>query len=416
MAAVAKGNDAAATNGKRWHDLHPELGREPVPIEPYISQAYFELERERIFRKVWLNIGRVEELPKPGDYLVKDLPVCKTSLLVVRGKDDRIRAFHNVCSHRSNKLVWNQRGSCQNFACKFHGWSYNLEGQLTFVPDEESFFDIHKKELGLTPVATDTWEGFIFINLEPQPRESLQEYLGELGETLQGYPFAEYSATCFSWTTELRANWKILKDAFQEAYHVAFLHKRSVPDSFTSKSNPFCHGLDYKLYPRHRKMAVYGNMEHRPTPVESMAFRFGALIIRNDFSLSNLPPGVNPTRDPSWSLDLNVIFPNFFVDVSEGSYFTYNMWPLAVDRTLWEVRNYFPKAKNAGQRFSQEYSKVIFRDVIMEDASTLEQTQTVLASGAKPHFILQDQEILIRHDQKVHEDFVGFYKERNRPQ
>jgi phenylpropionate dioxygenase-like ring-hydroxylating dioxygenase large terminal subunit len=414
MTAVATSRIGATSNGKTWHAQYPELGTEPVPIEPYISPEYFALERERIFRKAWLNVGREEEIPKPGDYLVKDLPACGTSILIVRGKDGRIRAFHNVCSHRSNKLMWNRGGSCQMFACKFHGWTYGLEGQLIFVPDEESFFDLKKGELGLTPVTTDTWEGFIFINLDPQPKESLKEYLGEIGETLKGYPFAEYSATCYSWTTELRANWKILKDAFQEAYHVAFLHKRSLPDSFTSKSNPFAHGTDCKLYPRHRKMSVYGNMEHRPTPVEEIAFQFGSLIIRNDFSMDRLPAGVNPTRNPSWALDLNVIFPNFFVDVSDGTYFTYNMWPLAVDRTLWEVRAYYPKAQSAGQRFSQEYSKVIFRDVIMEDCSTLEQTQSVLASGAKTHFVLQDQELLIRHDHKVHEEFVGFYKKQNK--
>jgi len=412
MAAVAKIDGWTPTPAKVWHQQHPELGTEPVPIEPYISQSYFELERERVFRKTWLNVGRIEELPKPGSYLVKDLPICQTSILVVRGKDGRVRAFHNVCSHRSNKLVWSQGGSCQNFSCKFHGWSYNLEGQLTFVPDEENFFDLKKKALGLTSVSCDTWEGFIFINFDSQPQETLQEYLGEIGETLKGYPFAEYSAERYSWSTELHANWKLLKDAFQEAYHVAFLHKRSIPDSFTGKSNPFAHGLDYKLYKRHRQMSVWGNMEHKPTPVEGLAYRSGALIIRNDFSADHLPPGVNPTKDQGWALDLNVIFPNFFVDISEGSYFTYNMWPLAVDRTLWEVRNYFPKAKTAGQRFSQEYSKVLFRDIIMEDSSTLEQTQKVLASGAKTHFVLQDQEILIRHDQKVHEDYVGFYKER----
>jgi len=413
MAAVTSHVDIAP-DGITWHAQHPELGTAPVPIEPYISQAYFELERERIFRKVWLNVGREEEIPKPGDYLVKDLPACGTSILVVRGKDGRVRAFHNVCSHRSNKLAWDQGGSCQMFACKFHGWTYGLDGQLTFVPDEKSFFDLQKGKLGLTPVATDTWEGFIFINLDPQPKESLKEYLGEMGETLTGYPFAEYSATRYGWTTELRANWKILKDAFQEAYHVAFLHKRSLPDSFTSKSNPFAHGVDFKLYPRHRKLSVYGNMAHQPTPVEGRAFQFGSLIIRNDFSTDRLPPGVNPTRDPGWALDLNVIFPNFFVDVSDGTYFTYNMWPLAVDRTQWEVRAYYPKASSAGQRFSQEYSKVIFRDVIMEDCSTLEMTQSVLASGAKTHFVLQDQELLIRHDQKVHEEFVGFYKNKSK--
>ena len=78
------------------------------------------------------------------------------------------------------------------------------------------------------------------------------------------------------------------------------------------------------------------------------------------------PADVNPTRHPSWALDLNVIFPNFFGDDSEGSYLTYNMWPLAVDRTLWEVRNSFPRPQSVGQCFSQEYSKTFFRDVIKE--------------------------------------------------
>jgi len=102
MAAVAARSYDGAPNGKTWHAQYPELGTGPVPIEPYISQEYFDLERERIFRKVWLNVGREEEIPKPGDYLVKDLPVCGASILLVRGKDGRIRAFHNVCSHRSN--------------------------------------------------------------------------------------------------------------------------------------------------------------------------------------------------------------------------------------------------------------------------------------------------------------------------
>jgi len=414
MAAVATGNVSTTPNGNTWHAQYPELGTGPAPIEPYISQEYFELERERIFRKVWLNVGREEEIPKPGDYLVKDLPVCNTSILVVRGKDGRVRAFHNVCSHRSNKVVWDQQGSCQTFACKFHGWTYNLEGQLSFVPDEKSFFDLKKGGLGLTAVTADTWQGFIFIHLDPQPTETLSEYLGELGKRLTEYPFTEYSATRFVWQTELRTNWKLIKDAFQEAYHVAFVHKRSIPDAVTSKENPFCHALDIKLYPHHRSLSLYGNPAHKPTPIEALAYRFGNLILRNEYSTQHLPPGVNPTKSQSWSLDLNVIFPNFFVDVTEGTYFTYNIWPMAVDRTLWEVRAYYPQAQSAGQRFSQEYSKVFFRDALMEDANTLEATQSVLASGAKAHFILQDQELLIRHDHKVHEDFVGFYRQGQR--
>jgi phenylpropionate dioxygenase-like ring-hydroxylating dioxygenase large terminal subunit len=68
----------------KWPEQHPELGVGPAPIEPYVSPKYFELERERIFRRVWLNVGRGEELSNPGDYLVQDLPVCNTSIVVVR--------------------------------------------------------------------------------------------------------------------------------------------------------------------------------------------------------------------------------------------------------------------------------------------------------------------------------------------
>lgn len=117
MAAAAQ-----SSNGKKWHDLYPELGTAPVPIDPYIARSYFEKEQERIFAKVWLNIGRIEQIPNPGDYFVKDLAVCKTSILVVRGKDGKIRAFHNMCAHRGNKPVWDNAGTCRGlFTCRFHG-------------------------------------------------------------------------------------------------------------------------------------------------------------------------------------------------------------------------------------------------------------------------------------------------------
>ena len=98
-------NDPATFND-RWHWQYPDLGTGPVPIEPIVSPEYFALERERIFRRTWLHMGRVEQIPEAGDYFVKELPVCRTSILVVRGKDGQVRAFHNVCSHRCNKLMF----------------------------------------------------------------------------------------------------------------------------------------------------------------------------------------------------------------------------------------------------------------------------------------------------------------------
>jgi phenylpropionate dioxygenase-like ring-hydroxylating dioxygenase large terminal subunit len=239
-----------ATKGQKWHDRYPELGTGPIPIEPYISREYFEKEQEKIFRKVWLNIGRVEQLPNPGDYFVKALAVCNTSILAVRGKDGIVRAFHNMCSHRGNQLVWNSKGSCQVFTCKFHGWAYALDGSLRHITDEDNFFGLNKDTLGMTPVSVDTWNGFIFINVDLNPTETLAEYLGDIGTGLiSEYPFEEGSTTCFSWQTELQANWKVLKDAFQETYHFATLHRRTLWEVFASKANVYAHALDFTLFP-----------------------------------------------------------------------------------------------------------------------------------------------------------------------
>ena len=90
-----------------WTEHYPELGTEPVAYEDSISPEFYELEREAIFKRAWLNVGRVEQLPKTGSYFTKELAVANTSIIVVRDRDGDVRAFHNVCRHRGNKLVWN---------------------------------------------------------------------------------------------------------------------------------------------------------------------------------------------------------------------------------------------------------------------------------------------------------------------
>ena len=395
------------TGRDKWTGRYPHLGTGPLPADVFTSKEQFELEREHIFKKVWLNVGRIEQLPNAGDFFVFDIAMCETSILVVRGADGAVRAFHNMCSHRGNKVCWDRAGNRNNFTCKFHGWVYGLDGELRHVPDEEHFFDFQRGDHGMAPVACDVWEGFIFINVDPEPDETLAEYLGGMGESLTGYPFGEFSGACASWSTEVRANWKAVKDAFQETYHVAFLHKTSIPDSFTGPANPHQHILDLRLYPRHGSASLWGNAQIQPSPAAAIAFRHGAFLLRQDFDAGNLPPSVNPTDEKDWVLDLNVIFPCFFVDVSEGSYFTHNFWPLDVDRTIWTSTQYFPKPETAGQRYNQEYGHVLFRDIILEDGNTLEQTQSMLRSGAKTEFPIQDEEILVRHghyvvDQMIH--------------
>ena len=126
-----------------WTAHYPELGTEPMSYEDSISPEFYELEREAIFKRSWLNVGRVEQLPRKGSYFTKELAVANTSVVIVRDMDGEVRAFHNICRHRGNKLVWTDfpreesSGSCRQFVCKYHGWKYELDGACAFVQQEK---------------------------------------------------------------------------------------------------------------------------------------------------------------------------------------------------------------------------------------------------------------------------------------
>jgi phenylpropionate dioxygenase-like ring-hydroxylating dioxygenase large terminal subunit len=144
-----------------WTENYPELGTAPVDYTDSIDPAFFEAERDAIFKRTWLNVGRVERLPRTGSYFTKELPSAAQgmSVIVVKTKDGSIKAFHNVCRHRGNKLVWNDypheetSGTCRQFTCKYHAWRYSLDGDLTFIQQEDEFFDVDKGQFGLPRTA-----------------------------------------------------------------------------------------------------------------------------------------------------------------------------------------------------------------------------------------------------------------------
>ena len=217
-----------------WTQHYPHLGTGPVSYDDSISPEHHELERDAIFARTWLNVGRVEQLPRAGSYFTREIQVARTSVVVVRGADGEIRAFHNICRHRGNKLVWQDfpaeetSGSCRQFTCKYHGWRYALDGQLTFVQQEGEFFDLDCAAYGLVAVQAETWEGFIFVNLDPGNATSLRTYLGELGAGLEGYPFDQMTQV-FKYRATVGSNWKLFIDAFAEFYHAPVLHARHRP-------------------------------------------------------------------------------------------------------------------------------------------------------------------------------------------
>jgi nitrite reductase/ring-hydroxylating ferredoxin subunit len=382
---------------RRWAKQYPELGTGPVATAPYASPEFFALERERVFRRAWLNVGRVEELPAPGDFALKEIAICDASILLIRGPDGAVRGFHNVCSHRGNRLVTEARGACRGYlTCNFHSWGYDSLGNLKWVPDEGNFANLDKSAHGLTPVATEVWNGFVFVHLDPAPREPLIEYLGGVADQLAGAPF-DRLALAYAYAIDETANWKVGLDAQNEVYHLPFQHRYAFPDNFLMDEQGHCRVTNLRLFGRHSVYSCSYNPEHKLTPSE-------ALVIAMDNAASEC-------RMPRiGDFDFYTIFPNFCLLLFRGAggdvCQTFNFWPLAVDRTVWEIRMYQTPARNAGQLIAHEYWKRQIRNVIEEDATAHETVHAGVASGAKPHMVLQDDEIQIRHFHEVLESCV----------
>src|SRR3546814_8149657 len=108
-----------------------------VPLEPYRSPEFFAAERERLFGRAWLLMGRIEELPTPRSHVVKRVDICNASILITRDGGDIVRAFHNICPHRANLLVRTESGSGGTLVCNYHNWSFSLDGSLKGVRSEE---------------------------------------------------------------------------------------------------------------------------------------------------------------------------------------------------------------------------------------------------------------------------------------
>jgi phenylpropionate dioxygenase-like ring-hydroxylating dioxygenase large terminal subunit len=408
--------------GKSWTENYPELGTAPVDYTDSIDPDFYQAEREAIFRRTWLNVGRVERLPRTGSYFTRELAVAGTSLVIVKGTDGTIRAFHNMCRHRGNKLVWNDypgeetAGSCRQFTCKYHAWRYNLAGDLTFVQQESEFFDLEKGDYGLKGVRCEVWEGFIFVNLDAEA-QPLAEYLGELAKGLEGYPFHEMTDV-YTYRTEVGSNWKIFIDAFAEFYHAPVLHMKQATKQEAEKLLGYGYeALHYELHSPHSMISSWGGMAPPKDPAMvkpiERALRsglFGPWDRPALEELQELPPGLNPSRHRAWGQDSFEFFPNFTLLIwAPGWYLTYHYWPTAVDRHIFEANLYFAPARTVRERLAQELATLTFKEYAHQDANTLEATQTMLASRAVSEFPLNDQEILLRHLHKVVGDRVKEY-------
>jgi nitrite reductase/ring-hydroxylating ferredoxin subunit len=203
-----------------------------IPVEAYLSEDYARAERDKLWRKVWQQVGRVEELPEVGSFLTYE--ILDDSIIVLRTAPDRIRAYYNVCSHRGRRLVdtppraRDARGRGRQFVCGFHGWRYDLEGRCTHVPEREDWQGaLTDDKIRLREVKVDTWGGWIFINMDPECAP-LSEYLEPAATLLEPFQLERFRYRWRRWLV-FDCNWKVALEAFNETYHVPYTHPEFIP-------------------------------------------------------------------------------------------------------------------------------------------------------------------------------------------
>lgn len=317
-----------------------------IPSVWYTDGRIADLERLSVFSGTWQFAARLDQVRNPGDYVTTE--VAGEPVVVVRGEDQQLRAFHNVCRHHAAAVMTQPQGRCRVMQCPYHAWTYALDGSLKGMPDWEGVQDFDKRDHGLVPIRVETWENFAFVKLEAKADSgSLAAFLGNMPSRVESLNLK--SLRFFERRTyDLNCNWKVYVDNYLDGgYHVPHLHK-----SLNSV-------LDYGEY----TIETCGNYCLQTSPMTSGSDADTAAVRRGDRAYYY------------W------VYPNFMLNWYEGVMDTNLVLPLAVDRCRVIFDFYFENVEPAALDHNQR-SVMVGERVQQEDIEVCESVQRGLSSRA----------------------------------
>lgn len=312
---------------------------ETIPAAWYRDPRFEALEREAVFGTTWQHVGHTSQIPAVGDHLVA--MVARKPVLVARAKNGQVHAFYNVCRHRGGPLALKD-GHADMLQCRYHGWTYCLDGMLRGVPhfNRTELFD--KKDYGLIPLRLAEWQGLLFVHLDADP-PPLEPFVTGIAERMAPMRFdtLHYAKRV---DYEARCNWKVYVDNYLEGYHVPHVHPE------------LCSLYDFQAY----RTEVY----------DWYSLQVGPL------SGKDTPYGVS-----SGEALYYFIFPNVMLNILPGRLQTNVVVPVAPDRCRIEFRYYFADVDStAAQKVIAD--DLAFSDAVQaEDLEICERVQEGLESG-----------------------------------
>jgi choline monooxygenase len=300
-----------------------------IPAAWYTDESIFQLEQQTVFSRSWQVAARVDQLAKAGDYVTTEIGA--EPVVVVRGSDNQIRAFFNVCRHHAAAVMTEPHGNTPQMRCPYHGWTYSLEGELKGTPDFSGVCHFDRADNGLLPVQVTVWENWVFVKTNPQ-NESIESWLGDqlvdeisaLGlSKLHWFERRKYLIDC---------NWKVFVDNYLDGgYHVPHLHK----------------GLDSVLDYSHYTIECSRHHCLQSSPMVTTENGDIAATRTGDRALYY------------W------IYPNFMINCYAGVMDTNLVQPISVDRTEVIFDFYFADVSEAARE--QNLTSVAVGDQIQQE-------------------------------------------------
>jgi glycine betaine catabolism A len=338
----------------------------------YHAADVFDAERERIFARNWYYAGRDEALVEAGDFVTVD--VAGESVIVLRAQDGRLHGFYNVCRHRGSRLCDDASGQMKGAVkCPYHAWSYSFDGRLIGTPNVARD-EIDRDALGLWPVVVDTWQGFVFVHLDPDP-VPLETWLGGQHDGPLG--FARFNLgelrIGHRTLTEVDANWKILIENYNECLHCPSVHPELVA-----------------VVPAFRKGSVFE--AHRDDGGVGIAGG-GSSFTRTGRSSLPVMPGLD--EHDATSLHGCTVFPNMFIDVTGTGAIATALQPHEPGRTSVVTEYLFLPETIAAPGFDPSEIVEFSELVAHQDYVVCERVQRGVRSRAFTHGVLAEKDALL---------------------
>ena len=321
--------------------------------EFYFSDEIFHQELESIFYSDWICCGREEDLDSTGSY--KIFSIGNENLFAIKDKNNDIKIFHNFCKHRGCQIFEDEESSPlkRNIRCPYHSWVYNFDGSLYKAPHLD--LDTKDKKFHLNQVSSETWGGFIFINLSKNP-SSFKKYIKNISDQFIRYPLSELVSSR-SFRYEVAANWKVIVENYNECYHCAGVHPELVGIVPAFKDNG-ANGLDWDKGIPHRTGAN--------------TFTFSGTTNRDPM------PGLNQSEKENHFGQ--ALYPNLMMSLSMDHVAAFILKPLSPTETIIDCRILFHPEESDKSDFNPDDAAEFWNLVNNQDWNICERVQKGMQS------------------------------------